>query len=157
MPDGSARMRILLLNNDQECSDVNMVYASTMMNLYKTVYAEIFNKVLPNKMAYAKKYESLTVRKQFHPVLLYDKDILAFHPEWVQDNQALLDSLDKHRTILGVDVVVTDDRIPKSGMYTIDKRNLEKWGVEYSSESLIDELFFSRFIALGVIPTEEYD
>ena len=34
MTDGSARMRILLLNNDQSDSSVNMIYARTVLGMY---------------------------------------------------------------------------------------------------------------------------
>lgn len=54
---------------------------------------------------------------------------------------------------MGIDTVVTDDRIPKTGLYTIDKRSMEKWGVEYTEESIIEELFYSRFSSLGVRAT----
>ena len=50
---------------------------------------------------------------------------------------------------------MTDDRIPKTGLNTIDKRQMELWGLEYTAESVIDELFFSRFIAMGVVPIPE--
>ena len=41
--------------------------------------------------------------------------------------------------------VVTNDRIRKTGFYTIDKRNILKWFENYSKESIINELFFSRY------------
>ena len=37
----------------------------------------------------------------------------------------------------------------------IDKRQLELWGEEYTAETFIDELFFSRFAAMGVEPISE--
>lgn len=58
----------------------------------------------------------------------------------------------RHREIVGVDTVVTDDRIPKTGLYTIDKHNIEKWGIEYTEKSIINELFFSSFMRLGLKP-----
>ncbi len=56
---------------------------------------------------------------------------------------------------MGRDIVVTNDRIPKTGLYTIDKRQLEKWNVEYTAESIIDELFYSRFVTMGSSPMVE--
>ena len=45
----------------------------------------------------------------------------------------------------------------ETGLYTIDKRNLELWGQDYTAESIIDELFFSRYTTLGIVPITEND
>ncbi len=153
MVDGSARMRILLQNNDKNDSTVSMVYAQTFLRLFKNVYTYIMGGLFPNKIAYAKKYESLTVRGQFQPVPFYDSTILEIHPDWREENEKMLAAARNYQKIVGIDTVVTDDRIPKTGLYTIDKRQLEIWGIEYTAESVIDELFFSRFVILGAIPT----
>lgn len=149
MADGSARMRILLINNDQDDSSVNMILPETMLESYKKIYTKIMGDLFPHKIAYAKKYESLKVRQQFQPVLFYDDSILESHPDWQEDNEKLLEAIRRHREIYGITTIITDDRIPKTGLYTIDKRQLELWGQEYTAESIIDELFFSRFIAIG--------
>lgn len=155
MADGSARMRILLINNDQDDSSVNMMLPATLLRSYKEIYTKIMGDLFPHKIAYAKKYESLTVRQQFQPVLFYDDFVLELHPDWEEDNKKMLEALRSHREIFGITSVVTDDRIPKTGLYTIDKRQIELWGLEYTAESIIDELFFSRFTAMGVIPIPE--
>ena len=149
MADGSARMRILLINNNQNDSSVNMVYAGTVLNLFKDAYTYIMGCLFPSKMVYAKKYEALTVRRQFNPTVFYDDAILEAHPEWQADNERMLASARNYRLTMGNDTVVTDDRIPKTGLYTIDKRQMESWGVEYTAEAIIDELFLSRFVGLG--------
>lgn len=61
----------------------------------------------------------------------------------------MLASARDYRLVMGNDTVVTDDRIPKIGLYTIDKRQMESWGVEYTAETIIDELFLSRYVGLG--------
>lgn len=146
MADGSARMRILLINNDQDDSSVNMMLPATILHSYKNIYTKIMGDLFPHKIAYAKKYESLTVRQQFQPVLFYDRLVLELNPDWKDDNNRMLEDLENHRKIFGITTVVTDDRIPKTGLYTIDKRQLELWGQEYTVESFIDGLFFSKFI-----------
>ena len=109
-------------------------------------------------MVYAKKYESLIVHSQFYPTLFYDDALLKIHPDWKEDNERMLAATQRHQELLGIDIVVTDDRIPKTGLYTIDKRQMEKWGVEYTSESIINELFYSSFVRLGVVsPLEGED
>lgn len=152
MPDGSAKMRALLQNNNQDDSTVNMLYARTWLNLYQDVYMLIMGELLPEKMVYAKKYESLTVFRQFQPVVLYDDNILEAHPDWREKGEKMLAKLRDYRKIVGTDTVITDDRIPKTGLYTIDKRQMEKWGVPYTTESIMDELFYSKFSALGSLP-----
>ena len=123
--------------------------------LYQEVYMLIMGALFPEKMVYAKKYESLTVLRQFHPVVFYDKAILEAHPDWKEESAKMLTALRDHRKIMGIDTVVTDDRIPKTGLYTIDRRQMEKWGVAYTTESILDELFYSRFVALGATPLLE--
>lgn len=115
----------------------------------KDVYSLIMGSIFPEKMIYAKKYKSLTVLKQFQPVVYYDDIILEAHPDWKDKSRRMLDALRDYRKIMGTDIVVTDDRIPKTGLYTIDKQQMEKWGVRYTAESIIDELFYSRFATLG--------
>ena len=152
MADGSARMRILLINNNQDDSSVNMVLPATILQSYKEIYTKVMGDLFPHKMAYAKKYESLTVRQQFEPVLFYEDYVLEIHPDWQEDNEKMLAALEKQRKIFGTKTVITDDRIPKTGLYTIDKRQIELWGEAYTAESIIDELFFSRFATVGVVP-----
>lgn len=155
MADGSARMRILLINNDQNDSSVNMMLPGTILRSYKEIYTKIMGDLFPHKIAYAKKYESLTVRQQFQPVMFYDEFVLELNPDWKDDNNRMLEALENHRKIFGVTTVMTDDRIPKTGLFTIDKRQLELLGQEYTAESIINELFFSRFIALGAVTVTE--
>lgn len=155
MADGSARMRILLINNDEDDSSVNMMFPSAILQSYKNIYTKIMGDLFPHKISYAKKYESLTVRRQFQPVLFYDEFVLELNPELKDKNKRMLEALKNHRKIFGVTTVVTDDRIPKTGLYTIDKRQLELLGKEYTAESIIDELFCSRFMDLGIVPLIE--
>jgi len=74
------------------------------------------------------------------------------NPDWQEKNKKMITNLRDCRKILGIDTVVTDDRIPKTGLYTIDKRQMEKWGVPYTTDSIMDELFYSRFVSLGSLP-----
>ncbi len=68
-----------------------------------------------------------------------------------------METTQNYRKVFGVTTIITDDRIPKTGLYTIDKRNLELWGQDYTAESIIDELFFSRYTTLGIVPITEND
>lgn len=148
MHDGSAKMR-LLLHSNQDNSSVNMIYALTFFELFKDVYSDIMGALFPDQMIYAKKYEALTLRRQFHPIWFYDDSILASRPDLQEENKRLLMKMRKYRSIMGIDMVVTDDRIPKTGLNTIDQRKLQAWGVENTREAVIDELFFSSYVTLG--------
>lgn len=149
MADGSARMRVLLLNNNADDPTVNMVYSCTWLELFKELYSSIMGSLFPDRLAYAKKYESLTVLKQFHPKYYYDETILEVRPDLLEVNEKYLASARDYRKVLGTETIVTNDRIPKTGLYTIDKRQLGLWGIEYSNNGIIDELFYSRFSRLG--------
>lgn len=152
MPDGSAKMRIILSNNNPDDSSVNMIYAQILLNHYQHVYMTIMNKIFPDNMVYAKKYESLTVFRQFYPVVLYDVSSLENNSDLQEKNSKIVKSLRECRKVMGKETVVSDDRIPKCGLYTIDKRQMEKWGVSYTTESIVNELFYSKFVLLGSFP-----
>ena len=155
MADGSARMRILLINNDNDDPRVNMMIPITIKKLYEELYTLIMGELFPNKLAYAKKYESLTVLKQFNPTLYYDESVLEMGPKLEEKSEKMLKEIEEYQKTMGIDIVVTNDRIPKTGLYTIDKRQIELWGMDYNFGTIIDELFFSRFIGLGMIPVEK--
>lgn len=155
MADGSARMRILLINNDPNDFTVNMTYAAILIKTYKEVYTCVMGSLFPDKMAYAKKYESLTVLKQFNPTFLYDRAILEEYPDLKEENDRMLTATRKYQKLVGIDIVVTNDRIPKIGLYTIDKRNMEINDMAYTAESIVEQLFVSSFCAIGIIPTLE--
>lgn len=155
MADGSARMRILLLNNDRENSSVNMYLPYLIQRLYKEIYTAVMGEVFPHKIAYAKRYESLVVRQQFQPVVYYDDAALELHPDWKEENEKMLSALHEYRKVLGITTIVTDDRIPKTGLSTIDKKQFELWGREYTADSIIDALFFSRFVTMAAIPPSD--
>lgn len=151
MADGSARMRILLINNNQQDPSVNMALPMALLISFKEIYYKVMGSLFPYKVAYAKKYESLTVKKQFHPVKYYEDFLLEADPKLQNANEVILKSIHDHQNVFGVTTIVTDDRIPKTGLYTIDKRNLELWGQVYTAESIIDELFFSRYANMPII------
>ena len=67
MADGSARMRILLLNNDQNDSSVNMLYAGVMLQSYKAVYTYIMGELYPDKIA----YQLQKAHSSEHPVCVH--------------------------------------------------------------------------------------
>ena len=158
MADGSAKMRILLHNNNENNTSVGMMFACTVLQLFQELYEKMMGDLFPYKVAYAKKYESLTVVQQFHPLPLFDETSIRINPALQGENDKMMKKFLDHRKSLGITTVITDDRIPKTGLYTIDKRQLEHWGREYTAEAFIDELFFSRFVVIGFpVPKENVE
>ena len=79
MSDGSVRLRILLINNDSNHSSVNMFLPLTFLNIFSKVYKYFFESILEDGFIYAKKYEKLTVNKQF--TVLYDEEEFIYPPD----------------------------------------------------------------------------
>ena len=72
------------------------------------------------------------------------------YPELKEQNRKYVAYLQEKRAVLGVDNVLANDRIPKTGFYTVDKRAMQRWGVEkYTAETIIQELFHSRFVEIS--------
>ena len=130
-----------------------MIYAMQILQQYREVYSHIMGFLFPDKLVYAKMYESLIVHKQFFPVVYYDKGVLDAHPDLQEDNKILINSIYKQREVLGTKIVVTNDRIPKVGLTTIDKRQFDLNEVEYTAETILNTLFYSKSVVMGVIPT----
>ena len=149
MADGSAKMRILLHNNNESNTSVGMMFACTVLQLFQELYEKMMGDLFPYKVAYAKKYESLTVIQQFHPLPLFDETSIRINPALRGENEKMMTKLQDYQKALGVTTVITDNRIPKTGLYTIDKRQLERWGKEYTAEAFIDELFLTQFVVMG--------
>lgn len=153
MSDGSARMRILLSNNNPEESTVNFFYASILLNSYKRVYQSVLGEQFAKRFVYAKKYESITAIKQFQPVFFYDNQAMTMHPELKEENDRFIRETLERRIALGINTVITNDRIPKTGLYTIDKRAMESAGLGFNDTEIMQQLFFSSFIN-SVLPLD---
>ena len=150
MRDGSVRMRLLLMNNNAEEEAANMIYPLFYLRSFRNIYAKIMGNLFPNYFIFAKKYEELTTLKQFQPVLRYEPNMLAQDPANEENNKELLDFYSKKQEIYGVNRIITNDRVPKTGLLTIDKSAMQKWGVkEYTADSIIDELFYSWFVPMN--------
>lgn len=154
MADGSARMRVLLVSNDPYKTTVYMMRPFEVFIVYEDVYSRIMGNLFPNQFVYAKKYESLTVLKQFQPVFSYDPSMLAGNEKMKKQNDMMAEKTLKKRAIFGKDIVITSTRLPKTGLSTIDKQMMQLSGFsEYTSESIIDLLFHSEFAIMGM-PSE---
>ena len=151
MSDGSVRLRILLSNNNPSDSSVNMVLPLTFLTTFSKVYRYIFESILEDEFVYAKKYEKLTVNKQF--TVLYDegKYIQNSDEEAWNRNKKILELQREHIEKTGEDLVVTDNRIPKVGFFTIDKKAMEEDNFEYNTDNIINSLFTCRYMNIDYI------
>lgn len=144
--DGSVRMRVLLHNNDSTDPSVNFFIVDAIRRLYRDVYFELLGGLILNDFLYAKKYEAIKVIKQFQPAYYFDEKFLSSYPVFQDVNERIIEGANSRRRIMGVDMVVTDDRIPKTGLKTIDRRMMESRREEYTTETIMNELFRSGFL-----------
>ena len=108
---------------------------------------------MENDFIYARKYEKLTVIKQFCPT--YHLDNLQDDADVENKEKEIQKIIRKHQELWGIDKVVTSDRIPKVGFYLINRPFIEKCGMEYNLDSIVGSLFACQYIWLGYI--EEQD
>ena len=154
MNDGSTRMRILLSNNDKSDFSVNMCYSVIHLGFFRKVYEYLFKDIIEKDFVYAKKYESIKVIKQFNPLFHYETDWEHFD-ELEEIEEQFQKIIESHQAVCGVDTVITDNRVPKIGLYTIDKESIEKAGYKYNSESIINCLFYCSFVWLGYLDEQD--
>ncbi len=148
MPDGSAKMRYLLINNNPDDHTVNTWLQMVLAFQYEKLYSTVFETELENRFICAKKYSELTVFKQFSPKFHVDDSFLG-DAHWVEKNEKYLEAFESHRRIAGQDIVITDERWPRSGLKTIDKRWVMQYGKSYSMETLVSALFSCPYLPMG--------
>lgn len=150
MHDGSARMRVLLTSKEPGDTTVNMIEPFHYINSFREFYKRIFGTIFPDLFIYAKKYEKMEIVKQFQPIFVYEENMVSDLPILGCYNQKHQANLKERQAVLGIDRIITSDRIPKSGLRTIDRKNMSECGIkDYSPDSIILELFFSRFVEMG--------
>ena len=142
MANGSIRLRIIL-NSDPEDSIVDItpiVYGVGIV--FKDIYNMLMGDMLSKIFIYAKKYEKLTVIKQFtSKYKLFEKVRKEEH------NLFLENYTQKYKN----STIIVSDRVPKDSYLTIDKRYFSNNHIKYNNESLIEELFHSEYFDLGYI------
>lgn len=143
MGDGSVKLRILLINNN-ESDEVNICWLFTVVSTFEGIYKEIFGDFSDIYIS-AYKYEKLTVLKQFSPFIAFDG------AENEKINKKFKELYDNHIRDYGGNRIISGDRIPKSGLRVLDKRYFERMGIAYIADNIFHELFHSQFTFLGYI------
>lgn len=155
MYDGSVRLRVLLLNNNPNDCSVNMFLSFYFVDVFSNTFLYIFKDLLVEGFVYAKKYEKLTVRKQFFPSYYYTEEFMEVNEKARTKNERIKEVIEKHIEKTGKDQVITDDRIPKTGLFTVDRKKMERDNLEYNVDNIVFELFHSRFLYIGYVPGQE--
>ena len=142
--DGSVRIRILL-TNERNTGRVNIAWITTVLQTFREIYMDIFGKKFADLFIGAYKYEKLTVLKQFIPFLQFDgDDTEELNREWESSNI-------KHKQYYGENLIISDSRIPLSGLNILDKRYMEEINIKDTSEDIIGELFRSNYNFMGYV------
>lgn len=139
LADGSVRARILLFSVSNEKEEViDNTITLGLKQIYEEIYKRIFGDELIKKFVYARKYEKLTVLKQFKAEYVNRGDFL---------DQYNLEHTQKY----GSNYIVNCSRIPWNDYLTIDKRYFNRIGIQYDSDHLYSQLFEYQFFNLGFI------
>ena len=145
--NGSVRSRILLRSDPGETT-INLALVESFHKNYESIYNQLFGEDFAKTFLYARKYEKITVLKQFVPMYEYDSD--------TEMGSILNKYLDEHIDKYGNNLVIEGNRIPADGYTLIDKQYIDNLGWEYSDKGIIEALFSSQYFNLGFIdpPTE---
>lgn len=143
MGDGSAKMRVLLTNNDGD-DLVNIAWIASALSAFEKIYRSVFHD-LEDIYINAYKYEKLTVIKQFTPIIAFDET------KYESENRICKDLYFNHKRDYGDNRIITSDRIPKSGMKALDRRYFNRVGVECDMVHIVEALFNCEFVFLGYI------
>ena len=143
MKDGSMKFRIVLFLQDNGISYILQLIMISL--IFEEIYSEIFGKVYSNNFIEARKYQKLTVLKQFTPVLrINDSD-----EEYAKN--IFNNYLTKHKEEFGNNLIFSSNRKPIYGFEYIDKKVLEKKNIQNDIEKIIKELFYTDYGAMGYI------
>lgn len=151
MCDGSVRCRVILaaISGDEK---VDITSISIALKQFEDIYTLIFGEYIAKIFISAYRYDKLTVVKQFVPYYRLAES------ESEKVRKTFGSYLPKHQTKYGNNIIISSNRVPKNDFMLIDKRTFDEYGLDFSSQALISELFQSVFINLGYIdPMEGLD
>ena len=139
---GSVRSRIILRSNPDDFH-INLANVEYCRKHYEELYNKLFGEGISKHFIYARKYEKITVLKQFVPMYAYDSD--------TKGGLIFNQYLDEHKDKYGGNLVIEGNRIPSAGYTLIDREYFDNFKLDYSDESIIEVLFFSKYCNLGFI------
>ena len=113
--------------------------------MFKEIYSTIVGDEFEKNFVYAKKYDKLTVLKQFIPYYYLD----GTNSENVLTAYKQLESV--QTTKYGVNHVVVGNRFPSNGYLLIDQHLFDEFGIEWNTHNIIRELISTVFDNLGFV------
>lgn len=141
MNDGSAKYRYCLFSDNEGYVELSALVST--LDVFRKIYEIVFKETLKDNFVYARRYEKLTVLKQFTP---YYRDDVAELTGFV---------LSKHREKYGNSIVVSSTRIPINDYEVIDRRCILEMGWAYTIDRVMQVLFGDGFIAMGFVDIPE--
>ena len=152
MSDGSAKYRTLLLDSDDDKNKVNIMINRHMSMVFEDIYYAIFGDKISKNYIGAKKYEKLTTIFQFIPYYNYGRIYLENMPEMKEKAEIMQSIIEEREKINGIDIVLSSNRIPTHGLYTMDGNWFSKRKLQMDSKGITEALFSSSFNMLGYMP-----
>ena len=138
MEDGSIKYRILIYSRKTDKDGQVEISDLVLVNdVFKKIYSLFFANELKTGFISAQKYEKLTVIKQFIP--------------YFEENEDMHSWLLMHQKLYGNNLIIDSNRFPKTGFFTIEKRDFSENKVKFNYENLLNQLFICDYIIPGYI------
>lgn len=155
MSDGSVRLRLILWNDQFDGKNrVNMINTLMALETFRNVYEKMFDWVFQEIFVYAKKYENMTITKQFYPYYRIENSTVSTVDGLTEIDEFFERAEQYQRESVGINVICSGDRVPKVGFRLIDQRLLSKKNEIFSAENIINNLFFCSFFDWTMVEKE---
>ena len=151
MYDGSVKFRTIMLSDGeyQNRGKVNLFSSTSLAIIYEKLYETIISEPLDKIFLYAQKYEDLHVMRQFVPY--YNTKGFLTNPKDIERYQ---NYNKRHIARYGNNLMIISNRIPKNDYQIYDKRWFQENGIPFNTNTIIQELFNTRFLNLGYIDSD---
>lgn len=142
MNDGSAKYRYVLTS--ERCDGyIELSSFISTTSIFQEIYEMVFADSLRDNFVYARRYEELTVLRQFTP----------YYREDVGECTGFV--LAEHNKKYGNSLIVSGIRMPFSGYDIVDKQVVCPNGGKYDIHKVIKSLFGNHFITMGFVDFPE--
>ena len=142
LPDGSFRCRIIIIA-EKNSSIASTSHISLIQTLYARIYESIFGENFSKSFIQADRYEKLVVIKQFQPKIMVKKGDAY--------ESVVNEYFNNHLVKYGNNIIVNNNRVPLTGFLTLDKKIFELNGIEFTTEKIYEQLFYTSYLTLGYI------
>ena len=144
LSDGSVRFRIIIINTDNPCK-ASITSIGSLTYIFQEIYFAIVGADFDKNIVYARKYEKLSVLRQFRPYFYLDetnpKNVIKAYGE-LEESQSVK---------YGENHIVVGNRFPSDGYLLIDQHLFDEFGLEWNTHTIIKELLSTVFDDLGFV------